>query len=153
MKIFLLAALLIMFLQRIKNTPMNLSEKIFTRKTEQCIAKIKEQIKNIKATTASYSDVDIDKILRYIILIFVSISYVFYIVVYLLIASHFNNEYILILSTLEIIFTWYGMYNAPIGEYFISINVKDYMFSRRYNLLNMILDYVYYPVCIWMLLK
>lgn len=133
---------------------MSLSERIFARKTEQCIVKIKEQIKNIKATTASYPDIDIDKILRYIIFIFVVTSYVFYIVVYLLIANYSDNAYTIILSALETIFSWYGMYNSPIGdEYFISIDVKDYKFNRWYNLLNTILDYMYYPICIWMLLK
>lgn len=84
--------------------------------------------------------------------IFGIILYVLFITTYCLVGTKFGSIYLLIMSAIQIILTLYGM-KISFGKELYSTKFEDYKFHRIYNLINVIVDYLYYPVAIWMLLK
>lgn len=79
------------------------------------------------------------------------VIYVLYITVYSLTVTKLGGLYLLVMSTIQIILTLYVMKISFENELF-STNIEDYKFHRIYNFINVIIDYMYYPVAIWMLL-
>ena len=82
----------------------------------------------------------------------VVILYVLFITTYSLIGTTLGSTYLLIMSAIQIILTLYGM-KISFSKELYSTNIEDYKFHRIYNLMNVIVDYLYYPVAIWMLLR
>ena len=68
-----------------------------------------------------------------------------------MVGTKLESTYLLIMSAIQIILTLYGM-KISFGKELYSTKFEDYKFRRTYNLLNVIVDYMYYPVAIWMLL-
>lgn len=83
--------------------------------------------------------------------IFAIILYVLFITTYSLVGTKLGSTYLLIVSAIQIILTLYGM-KISFGKELYSTKFEDYKFHRIYNLINVIVDYLYYPVAIWMLL-
>ena len=76
----------------------------------------------------------------------------FYIIYYMIIGCRYQTELILILTALQIITVIITTKRAFTDKLF-SQNIEDYKFYRWFFLFNIILDYVYYPLTIYMLLK
>ena len=143
----------ILLLFRVKNTAVNLSSKLYYRKLNKGIEELKKTIKTIKINSfQEFGTLIIYNVLRYIVMIFVSTIYILSIISYVIAANELNNTYILILSLIQIILSLYSV-KVFFSKDIFSTDVDDYKFTRFYNLTNVIVDYMYYPVVIWMLLK
>ncbi len=143
----------ILLLFRVKNTAVNLSSKLYYRKLNKGIEELKKTIKTIKINSfQEFGTLIIYNVLRYIVMIFVSTIYILSIISYVIAANELNNTYILILSLIQIILSLYSVKGFFSKDIF-STDVDDYKFTRFYNLTNVIVDYMYYPVVLWMLLK
>lgn len=142
----------ILLLFRVKNTVVNLSSKLYYRKLNKGIEELKKTIKKIKINSfQEFGSLILYNVLRYIAMIFVSMIYILSIISYVIAANELNNTYILILSLIQIILSLYSVKEFFSKDMF-STDVDDYKFERFYNLVNVIVDYMYYPVVIWMLL-
>lgn len=153
MKLFLLVIFTILFYKRIRNTRFYLSSKAYYKKINKDLERIKNNIEEIKKHSleefgASSYLYDIYKSL---IFIFIILIYILSISSYFFAANELNNTYILILSVIQIILTLYSV-KRSFSKSILSTDIDDYKFQRFYNLVNVIVDYMYYPVVIWMLL-
>lgn len=152
MKIFLLVMFTILLLFRMKNTTVNLNCKLYYKKLNNSI----EEFGNIIETIKTNSLKEFGSLIFYNILVYISmfslvILYVLIITLYALAANELNNTYILILSVIQIILSLYSV-KRFFSKDILSTDIDDYKFQRFYNLANVIVDYMYYPVVIWMLL-
>lgn len=141
MKMLLLTAMFVMLFYRIKNTYQSISKKKWESELKDNI----EILKKFKEEKQSEWKI-------YLLTFFVValILYFLYALVYILVPFELKNEYILILSSLQLITVLYN-----VKELFLmktTFDIKDYKFNRIWNLFNVILDYVYYVVVIVMLL-
>lgn len=144
--------LILLFFKRIKNTPKALSYRVWKDKSLKSLKKFEDSTKELKlksikefGTTIVY---DITFAIYYI---FAIILYVLFITTYSLVGTKLGSTYLLIVSAIQIILTLYGM-KISFGKELYSTKFEDYKFHRIYNLINVIVDYLYYPVAIWMLL-
>ncbi len=142
----------ILLLFRMKNTTVNLNSKLYYKKLNNSI----EEFGNIIETIKTNSLKEFGSLIFYNILVYISmfslvILYVLVITLYALAANELNNTYILILSVIQIILTLYSV-KRSFSKNILSTDIDDYKFQRFYNLVNIIVDYMYYPVVIWMLL-
>lgn len=145
MKTFLLIFTILFFFQRIKSAPRFLSKKMYKKYVQKGIATMQE-------TLAENSSISTDDYKAIIVALSVA-AYIFCFVFYLLLASRFSDiTFLYILSVLQsvtvIISAWRDIKENPFSE-----NVEDHKFYRMYFLFNVILDYIYYPAVIYMLLK
>ena len=106
----------------------------------------------MQETLAENSSISTDDYKAIIVALSVA-AYIFCFVFYLLLASRFSVvTFLYILSVLQsvtvIISAWGDIKENPFSE-----NVEDHKFYRLYFLFNVILDYIYYPAVIYMLLK
>ena len=76
----------------------------------------------------------------------------FYIIYYMIIGCRYQTEFILILTALQIVTVIITTKRAFTDNLF-SQNIEDYKFYRWFFLSNIVLDYIYYPLTIYMLLK
>lgn len=144
MKIFLLAVTILFLISRIKNTPEMLSKKLYFKKVEKAI-----ESNNKSFNGKSDDEVNILKGTAILILL---LFQMFYIIYYMIIGCRYQTELILILTALQIVTVIITTKRAFTDKLF-SQNIEDYKFYRWFFLLNIILDYVYYPLTIYMLLK
>lgn len=145
MKTFLLIFTILFFFQRIKSTPRFLSKKMYKKYVQKGITTMQE-------TLAENSSISTDDYKAIIVALSVA-ACIFCFVFYLLLASRFSDvTFLYILSVLQsvtvIISAWGDIKENPFSE-----NVEDHKFYRLYFLFNVILDYIYYPAVIYMLLK
>lgn len=153
MKIFLLVMVILLFLNRIKNTPSALSYRVYEKKLIKSLKKFDDTMKENKLKSikefGSTTPVNVTIFIAYI---FVVITYVLFITTYAFIGTKLGSTYLLIMSAIQIILTLYGM-KISFEKELYSTKFEDYKFHRIYNLINVIVDYLYYPVAIWMLFK
>lgn len=154
MKLFLLVIFTILFYKRIKNTRFCLSSKVYYKKINKDLKKIKNNIKEIKRRSLEEfgSSSYLYDLYKCLVTIIVVIIYILVSSLYFFAANRLNNTYIFILSTIQIILSLYGL-KMVFSKNILSTDIDDYKFQRFYNLINVIVDYMYYPVVIWMLLK
>lgn len=144
MEIFLLAVTILFLISRIKNTPRMLSKKLYFMEVE----------KSIESNSRSFDGETDDEvnILKGTAILISLLLQVFCIIYYMMIGGRFQTELMLILTALQIVTVIITMKRTYTDNLF-SKNIEDYTFYRWFFLFNIILDYVYYPLTIYMLLK
>lgn len=147
MKIFLLVVLIIMFLYRVKDTLRSLSKKRHDLIMKTSIERLKKKKENM-------SDYEWD-VVKLMTIVITLILYISFASIYILVWNELgiDNKYIALLSGLQIATVLYNIKESMFVRDIISFNIDDYKFHRFWNLFNVILDYIYYPVAILMLLK
>ena len=144
--------LTLLFFNRIKNTILVLKYSVWKNKLTRNLEEINDTIKEIKTNSIKeFGTTIVWEVTKGFIYIFIILLYVLMIVTYAFVGIKIDNTYLLIMSAIQIILTLYGM-KISFGNELFSTNIKDYKFHRIYNFINVIIDYMYYPVAIWMLL-
>lgn len=143
MNIFLLVITIILLFYRIKGTPRMLSKKKY-------LMNIQEAINKNKDTFANKSSDDI-KLAKTIALIFIFILQFITAFYYIVTGCYIGGMLFTILSVLEILTVIYTTASQCNNKAF-SFNIEDFKFHRIYLLFNVLLDYVYYILAIYMLL-
>ncbi len=121
-----------------------LSKKLYFRKVE----------KSIESNNKSFDGKTDDEVnvLKGTAILILLLFQMFYIIYYMIIGCKFQTELILILTALQIVTVIITTKRAFTNKLF-SQNIEDYKFYRWFFLSNIVLDYVYYPLTIYMLLK
>lgn len=144
MKVFLLVVTILMLLNRIKQTPRQLSKTIY-------FAKLREALEKQKGVKEEQGE-DNFKALQGAAILIVLLLNIFFIIYYLLVGNRFSNDItMLVLSAIQIV-TVFITLKISFNEKMLSENIEDYKFYRFYFLFNVILDYIYYPLTIYMLM-
>jgi len=145
MKILLLVITIIFLFFRIKGTPKSLSKKAYEKFIQKCLDK------NTKNTSNYNSDeMLVLKNIVFFIVLFIQLLFIIY---YIVIGNIIGSQLFTMLSALEIITVIYSTIKSCKLELVLSTDINDYKFRRLFFLLNMILDYIYYPLAIYLLLK
>ena len=144
MKIFLLTVTILFLISRIKNTPRMLSKKLYFRKVE----------KSIESNNKSFDGKTDDEVnvLKGTAILISLLFQVFCIIYYMIIGCRFQTELMLILTAFQIV-TVIITTKRTFTDKLFSQKIEDYTFYRWYFLFNIVLDYIYYPLTIYMLLK
>jgi len=142
MKILALTILFVLLFCRVKNTPKMLSKKLYMKKIQELIEKNQKSLVNM----GEYQEEG-----KVAALIMTWILELFFIIFYIVLGTKLGTTYMLILSALQVFTCLYsGIKQANMSAF--SDKVEDFKFYRWYFLFNVILDYMYYPVAIYMLL-
>ena len=144
MKLFLLVVTILLLLSRIKNTPRQLSKTIYFAKLREALEK--QKIEKERQGEENY------KALQGATILIVILLDIFFVVYYLLVGNRFSTDVtMLVLSAIQIV-TVFITLKMSFNEKMLSENIEDYKFYRFYFLFNVILDYIYYPLTIYMLM-
>lgn len=143
MIVFLLCCLVLLFISRVKETPSMLSEKRYYEKTREIIKNNEEFLNNIPVEKGLYVE-KLTKIAMYLY------SFIL-ILIYAAIGKSISSPYINYLSFIQICTVVITM-RLQRNVNPISLYIDDFRFYRWYFLLNVILDYVYYPLAFVLLL-
>lgn len=144
MKILILAILFILLFRRIKYTPICLSKTLWKRDVLKSIEKNKQ---------IDINEDDKAKQIGYvIILIFLLQS--FFAIFYIVLGNKIGTTEFIILSALQVISCIWNFKNDLKDVITIyGTDINDFTYRRFNRLFNLILDYIYYPWVIYMLLK
>ena len=144
MKILALTILFILLFLRIKGTPSALSKTLWRNKMLKSLDRNKETFNGNPPSDAFKCCV----ILSALFIEF------FLIIFYIVLGSSIGTTRFIILSALQV-FTCLWNFGTDIFEFktVFSYNIDDHKFHRFKFLFNLILDYIYYPMAIYMLLK
>ena len=144
MKILALTILFILLFFRIKGTPNTLSKTLWRNKMMKSIEKMKVAYNNNPPSDDYQGGV---VLLTFLIELFLVIFYI-------VLGSSIGTTEFIILSALQV-FTCFWNFGTEISEFknALSYNIDDHKFHRFKLLFNLILDYIYYPLAIYMLLK
>ena len=143
MKIIALTILIILLFCRIKNTPTLLSKKLYMKKMQKAIDKNQKALENMNKEQQEVS--------QSVTVIFIWLIEILFSIFYIVLGTKLGTPYMLVLSALQVFTCLYsGFKNANTSLF--SKNIEDFKFYRWYFLFNVILDYVYYPLAIYMLL-
>lgn len=143
MKIFLLVMTITLLIGRIKSTPRMLSKTLYRANLSKAICKQKE------ATWGKDEDYII--VVQGVAIGIVLLFQILMIVYYSLIGSRFSsNTIVLVLTALQIVMVFIS-FKMQLNKNTFSQNIDDHKFYRFYFLCNVILDYVYYPMVIYLL--
>lgn len=144
MRIFLLAITILLLISRIKSTPRMLSKTLY-------YAKLSKILDNNKKAEEG-KDENIITIVHSISMAITLLVEALMIVYYLLVGNRFlSNTVILILTALQIV-TVFITCRKHLNVNAFSQNIEDYKFYRFYFLFNVVLDYIYYPMVIYLLI-
>ena len=144
MKILALTILFILLFFRIKGTPSALSKTLWRNKMLKTLDKNKETFNgNLPSDVFQGS-----------VILFVLFIELFLIIFYIVLGSSIGTTEFIILSALQV-FTCFWNFGTEISEFkaAFSYNIDDHKFHRFKFLFNLILDYIYYPFAIYMLLN
>ena len=144
MKILALTILFILLFFRIKGTPSALSKTLWRNKMLKSLEKNKESFSGNPPSDAFQGGV----------ILFTLFIELFLIIFYIVLGSSIGTTEFIILSSLQV-FTCFWSFGTEISELksAFSYNIDDHKFHRFKLLCNVILDYIYYPLAIYMLLK
>lgn len=144
MKIVALAILFILLFFRIKSTPSALSKTIWRNQMLKTINKNKETFNGNLPSDAFQG----------VVILFVLFIELFLIIFYIVLGSSIGTTEFIILSALQV-FTCFWNLGTEISEFknVFSYNIENHKFHRFKLLFNLILDYIYYLMAIYMLLK
>lgn len=151
MKVFLLAVTILLLIGRIKSTPRALSKTLYENNLQKNVVKLNKQIDDIE--TASDKNTVL-QITQYIVAALVWLYSLLIIVYYILIGNRFQTHTIMLILTALQIVTMFISTKRTIKEFdLVNIeNMNNVTFHRSWFLFNMILDYIYYPMTICLLL-
>ena len=144
MKIFLLAITILFLMSRIKNTPRMLSKKLYYKEVKKII-----ESNNKSFNGRSNDEVNIVKGAAFLISLLFQVLCIIY---YMTIGYRFQTDLMLILTSLQIVTVIITMKRTFTDKPF-SQKIEDYTFYRWCFLFNIVLDYIYYPLTIYMLLR
>lgn len=144
MKILALTILFILLFFRIKGTPSTLSKTLWRNKIMKSIEKQRDAFNGNPPSDAYQGGV--------ILLVF--FIELFFVIFYIVLGNSIGTTEFIILSALQVLtcFWGFGMQIAEFKNVF-SYNIDDHKFHRFNLLFNLILDYIYYPMAIYYLLK
>lgn len=144
MKILALTILFILMFFRIKGTPSALSKALWRKKMIKQLAKNKE---NNNGEPPSDT-------LKGAAILTVFFMELLLIVFYIVLGNKIGTTEFIVMSALQV-FTCLWSLGTNLSEIktTFSYNIEDFKFHRFQLLFNVVLDYVYYPWAIYMLLK
>lgn len=144
MKILALAILFILMFFRIKGTPSALSKTLWRKKMIKQLTKNKE---NNNGEPPSDT-------LQGAVILTVFFMDLFLIIFYIVLGNKIGTTEFIVMSALQV-FTCLWSLGAGLPEVktAFSYNIEDFKFHRFQLLFNVVLDYIYYPWAIYMLLK
>ena len=142
MKILALTILFILMFFRIKGTPSALSKTLWRKRMIKQLAKNKE---NNNGESLS------DAMQGALIVFFMEL---FLIIFYIVLGNKIGTTEFIVMSALQV-FTCLWSLGVNLSEIktAFSYNIEDFKFHRFQLLFNVVLDYIYYPWAIYMLLK
>jgi len=144
MKTFLLIITILFLISRMSGTLRNISKKEYEKY-------IKKEVNKLSIIYSKYNVKEV-KELKILTNIYAILFYIFMSLYYLYIGNKFSNEIIYLLSILEVVTVTIHM-GRDFFETNLSLKEEDYIFHRWYFLFNVVLDYIYYPMVIYLLLK
>lgn len=140
MKIFALVILFLLLFNRIKTTPSMLSKRLYRKKMQKTIDKQGEE--------------EISETIQGAAILLVLLMELFLIIFYGVLGGSIGTTTFIVLSALQIVTCiWTTLRDLADFKSAFSKNVDDHKFYRWYFLFNVVLDYIYYPLAIYMLLK
>jgi hypothetical protein len=144
MKILALTILFILMFFRIKGTPSALSKTLWRKKIIKQLTKDKEN-NNGEPLSDAMQGASI------LIIFFIEL---FLIIFYIVLGNKIGTTEFIVMSALQV-FTclWSLGVNLPEVKTVFSYDVENFKFHRFQLLFNVVLDYIYYPWAIYMLLK
>ena len=142
MKILALTILFVLMFFRIKGTPSALSKTLWRKRMIKQLAKNKE---NNNGESLS------DAMQGALIVFFMKL---FLIIFYIVLGNKIGTTEVIVMSALQV-FTCLWSFGINLSEFktAFSYNIEDFKFHRFQLLFNVVLDYIYYPWAIYMLLK
>lgn len=143
MKIFLLAITILFLICRIKSTPRMLSKKLYYANLSRAFEK---QKKSLEEESEEYA-----KLIPSVSVVIVLLFQVLMITYYLLIGNRLSSSTIMLILTALQIVTVFITCRKDLNKKAFSLNIDDHKFHRFYFLFNVILDYIYYPMAIYLL--
>ena len=142
MKILALTILFILMFFRIKGTPSALSKTLWRKRMIKQLAKNKENNNGEPLSDAMQGA---------LIVFFMDI---FLIIFYIVLGNKIGTTEFIVMSALQV-FTCFWSFGVNLSEIktAFSYNIEDFKFHRFQLIFNVVLDYIYYPWAIYMLLK
>ena len=142
MKILALTILFVLMFFRIKGTPSALSKTLWRKRMIKQLAKNKEN---------NNGEQLIDAMQGALIVFFIEL---FLIIFYIVLGNKIGTTEFIVMSALQV-FTCLWSFCINLSEFktAFSYNIEDFKFHRFQLLFNVVLDYIYYPWAIYMLLK
>ena len=142
MKILALTILFVLMFFRIKGTPSALSKTLWRKRMIKQLAKSKENNNGEPLN---------DAMQRALIVFFMEL---FLIIFYIVLGNKIGTTEFIVMSALQV-FTCLWSFGINLSEFktAFSYNIEDFKFHRFQLLFNVVLDYIYYPWAIYMLLK
>lgn len=144
MKILALTILFILMFSTIKGTPSALSKTLWRKKVIKQLAKNKE---NNNGEPLS----DVMQGASILIVFFIEL---FLIIFYIVLGNKIGTTEFIVMSALQVFACLWSLdVNMSEVKTAFSYNIEDFKFHRFQLLFNVVLDYIYYPWAIYMLLK
>ena len=144
MKTFLLIVTILLLISRVSSTPRNLSKKAYEKYIEK-------ETKSMADNFAKKNENELFTF-KFVTCLLVFLFAIFMFWYYLHIGGRFSNKILYVMSVVQastvIMSSWKDLSSKS-----FSTNPEDHKFDRWYTLFNVILDYVYYPMVIYMLLQ
>ena len=142
MKILALTILFVLMFFRIKGTPSALSKTLWRKRMIKQLAKNKENNNGEPLSDAMQGA---------LIVLFMDL---FLIIFYIVLGNKIGTTEFIVMSALQV-FTCFWSLGVNLSEIktAFSYNIEDFKFHRFQLLFNVVLDYIYYPWAIYMLLK
>lgn len=144
MKILALTILFILMFFRIKGTPSALSKTLWRKKMIKQLAKNKENNNGEPLSDAMQGG-------AILITFFIAL---FLIIFYIVLGNKIGTTEFIVMSALQV-FACLWSFSVTLSESktIFSYNIEDFKFHRFQLLVNVVLDYIYYPWAIYTLLK
>lgn len=143
MKIFLLAITILLLFFRIKSTPRMLNKKLYYENLSKALEKQKEATEKVGE--------DMIMTVRGVSVVLTLILQALMIAYYLLIGNRFSSNVMMLVLTALQMATIFITCIKQLNKNLFSQNIEDHKFYRFYFLYNVILDYIYYPMAIYLL--
>ena len=144
MKILALTILFILMIFTIKDTPILLSKTLWRKKMIRILTKNKES-NNGEPLSNTLQGTSI------LIFLFYEL---FLIIFYIVVGNKIGTTEFIVMSALQVFTCLWSIYiNLTEIKTAFSYNIEDFKFHRLQRLFNFVLDYIYYPLAIYMLLK
>ena len=142
MKILALTILFVLMFFRIKATPSALSKTLWRKRMIKQLTKNKENDNGEPLSNAMQGA---------LIVFFMEL---FLIIFYIVLGNKIGTTEFIVMSALQV-FTCLWSFGINLSEFktAFSYNIEDFKFHRFQLLFNVVLDYIYYPWAIYMLLK
>lgn len=144
MKILALTILFILMFFRIKGTPSSLSKTLWQKRMIKQLTKNKENNNGEPPSDAVQS-------VAITLMLFMDL---FLIIFYIMLGNKIGTTEFIVMSALQVFACLWSLgVGLSEAKTAFSYNIEDFKFHRFQLLFNVVLDYIYYPWAIYMLLK